>query len=96
MPILPILRIPLFSAVYKLTNISSRQNVTNVVKNYVKKLSVGGLGIEKSGSGGWIRKCLGVRFQVPDFPLQADQMTAVRRRKADDKKWSRTLSLSIF
>jgi hypothetical protein len=50
MPILPILRILLFSVVYKFANISSRQNVTNVVKKYVKKLSVGGLGIEKSGS----------------------------------------------
>jgi len=86
MPILPILRILLFSVVYKFANISSRQNVTNVVKKYVKKLSVGGLGIEKSGLGGCIRKCLGVRFQVPDFPLKADQMTAVRRQRTDDKK----------
>jgi len=40
MPILPILRILLFSAGYKFANISDRQNVTNVVKKYVKKLSV--------------------------------------------------------
>ncbi len=45
MPILPFFKILLFSATYKFTNISSRQNVTNVVKKYVKKLSVGCLGI---------------------------------------------------
>jgi hypothetical protein len=45
MPILPILRIPLFSVAYKFVNISGRQNVTNVVKKYVKKLSIGCLGI---------------------------------------------------
>jgi hypothetical protein len=41
MPISAIFITIIFSDGYKFTNISDRQNVTNVVKNYVKKLSVG-------------------------------------------------------
>jgi hypothetical protein len=85
MPILPILKIRLFSVAYKSANISDRQNVTNVVKNYVKKLSVSGLGIEKSGLAGCLGKCPGVRFQVSDFPQQADQVAEVKRRSATSR-----------
>jgi hypothetical protein len=97
MPILPILRILLFSAVYKFTNISSRQNVTNVVKNYVKKLSVGGLGIEKSGLSGVYQKVSwgtvsGVRFSAAGGSGDSGQTSACdepngsAESKTDDKK----------
>ena len=41
MPILPIFKTLIFSDTYEFGNISDRPNVTNVVKNNVKKLSVG-------------------------------------------------------
>jgi hypothetical protein len=41
MPILPIFKIHIFSDTYEFNNILGRPNVTNVVKNNVKKLSVG-------------------------------------------------------
>jgi hypothetical protein len=40
MPILPIFKTLIFSNTYEFGNISDRPNVTNVVKNNVKKLSV--------------------------------------------------------
>jgi hypothetical protein len=41
MPILPIFKIHIFSDTYGVASILGGQNVTNVVKKYVKKLSVG-------------------------------------------------------
>jgi hypothetical protein len=41
MPILPILRIHIFSDSYEITDFSGVQKVTNVVKKYVKKWSMG-------------------------------------------------------
>jgi len=41
MPILLIFQIHIFSDTYEFNNILDRPNVTNVVKNNVKKLSVG-------------------------------------------------------
>ena len=41
MPILPILGIHIFSDSYEITDFSGVQKVTNVVKKYVKKWSIG-------------------------------------------------------
>jgi hypothetical protein len=41
MPILPILGIHIFSDSYGITEFSGMQKVTNVVKKYVKKWSIG-------------------------------------------------------
>jgi hypothetical protein len=41
MPILAIFETSIFSNTYEFAHISNRQNVTNVVKKMVKKLSVG-------------------------------------------------------
>ena len=76
MPILPIFEILIFSNTYKFNHILDRPNVTNVVKNIVKKLSVGqkitdgfgwcinkvqGSGVQLSGKGRC--QCSGVRCQ---------------------------------
>jgi hypothetical protein len=76
MPISLIFKITIFSNIYEFNDILDRPNVTNVVKNNVKKLSVGQKITDKFG--GCVKTVQGQegrvqRFRVPTFGQRAQR-----------------------
>ena len=76
MPISLIFKITIFSNIYEFNDILDRPNVTNVVKNNVKKLSVGQKITDKFG--GCVKTVQGQegrvqRFSVPTFGQRAQR-----------------------
>ena len=67
MPILPILQIHIFSNSYEFADFPERQKVTNVVKKWVKKLSVQQIFPAAGIRGFWV---LGSKFRVARLELQ--------------------------